>query len=207
MTCAFCFRRTFIDFGPDSLKDVRLNRSCSAPPWVHRFDDGIHRDAKASKEIASWLERAKHLHAQETGTHGAVLVEHPSDDQAESHRVAAEVTTLMVGGIPSRLKLQGAIEMINDQGFANAYDLVYMPRYGSAASRKNLGYMFVNFKKPEGAAAFAKAFRDFCMPHRTSKKCCFTKPASCQGFEANVKMHTAQGQIDCDKDVALATFR
>ena len=109
----------------------------------------------------------------------------------------------MVLGIPNRLKLHSVIDIINENGFTNSYDFVYMPDGGG---QKNQGYVFVNFKDPEGALAFAKAFDSFQFPNRTSKKCCFTKPAACQGLEANVKLHTIQPSKSYSIEDCLAIF-
>jgi hypothetical protein len=116
---------------------------------------------------------------------------------------AAEITTLMVLGIPNRLKLQSVIDVINESGFTNSYDLVYMP---DGVGQKNQGYVFVNFRDPEGALAFAKPFDSFQFPNRTSKRRCFTKPAACQGFEANVKLRTIQATKSCKIEGCLAIF-
>ena len=59
--------------------------------------------------------------------------------------------------------------------------------------KENLGYIFVNFKEPDNAEAFAEVFNSLSFSYRQSKKLARIKPAHCQGLEANTQMHTSIG--------------
>lgn len=107
-----------------------------------------------------------------------------------------DVTTLMIGGLPCHLSLSDLVRVIGDQGFANAFDLVYLPRPRGLRTRKrssqaNSGYSFVNFKTPELATAFGEVFSKFVFQNGELKKECYTKPALRQGYEANLKQYSA----------------
>jgi len=103
------------------------------------------------------------------------------------------ITTLMLCGLPCRLCPQEIIDVIDEKGFSDAVDLLYVPpppQTGRRAARpwtRNLGYAFVNLKTPELATAFAHAFHKFAFPNNCSAKRCYTKPAHVQGFEANAE--------------------
>lgn len=110
----------------------------------------------------------------------------------ETPAAADKITTLMISYIPERMKIEEFIDILHSRGFANTYDLLYMPFSTKPQGRvKNLGYMFVNFKKPEGAEAFTENFKDFRFPARMTRKLCTARPARCQGLEENMKMHNS----------------
>ena len=55
---------------------------------------------------------------------------------------------------PNHRKVVGANDAL---GFTDAYDLVYLPPQNTKRvknAQQNMGYGFVNFKRPEGATAF-----------------------------------------------------
>lgn len=70
-------------------------------------------------------------------------------DHAPPSSVA--VTTLMIRNLPCKLSQEGLAQAIDELGFVETYDLVYMPR-GSSSS---IGYGFVNFRSPEAASRFS----------------------------------------------------
>jgi hypothetical protein len=108
---------------------------------------------------------------------------------------AAEATTLMISYIPVCMKMEEFGDLIHSYGIANSYDLLYIPIsakcQGKPSGIKNLGYAFVNFRKPEGAEAFAENFKGFRFPRRQARKHCTARPAHCQGFEENMQMYNS----------------
>ena len=106
-----------------------------------------------------------------------------------NHVVSKPITTLMLSGFSYRLRSQELVDVINQQGFTDAYDLCFLPvrPHSRRASQYNLGFAFVNFKTPEYATAFARAFNNVAFPDGRSTKLCSTRPAREQGFEANLK--------------------
>jgi len=106
--------------------------------------------------------------------------------------VAANVTTLMICNIAGYMTAQHILDRVNEHGFADAYNLFYMPMPVTCSSPRkgsHLGYAFMNFKTQEYADAFVDAFQSFNFPKRSSKKFCYTKQARCQGFEAGMDMY------------------
>jgi hypothetical protein len=118
----------------------------------------------------------------------------PRDESSLSTKVtraetATEVTTLMISNIACNMKAAHILDKVNEHGFSNAYNLLFMPMSISTPSKStNLGYAFMNFKTQEYAEAFANAFQNVHFSNR-SKKLCHTRPARYQGFEASMKMH------------------
>lgn len=125
--------------------------------------------------------------------------------KAADETVPSTVTTLMICDIPCRQTIQQLMDAIHAQGFAGTYDLIYMPPQKGRHTPKhsqNMGYAFVNFKQPEYATAFARVFQNFRFPSCYSTKLSYTKPARCQGYEANAEMHAKHRISGC-----LVTFR
>lgn len=98
----------------------------------------------------------------------------------------------MMCDIPCRRNIQQIVDVIDSMGFAGTYDFVYMPpqkQFQCSRQSNNMGYAFVNFKTPVDAAAFWRVSQYFVFPQSSSKKVSYTKPAHCQGYDANVDMH------------------
>lgn len=119
-----------------------------------------------------------------------------------------EVTTLMVCDIPCTRTIEQVAAAMDSIGFAQTYDLIYMPKSPkqrgrrSVAQVRNVGYAFVNFKQPEYAAKFMMVFRDFQWSGTSSQKLSYAKPAHFQGFEANFQM-----QLSSATPGPILTFR
>lgn len=119
----------------------------------------------------------------------------PSDDDLAEVLVAIannQDTTLMVSDLPGKLSMEKLVAAMDQNGFANTYDLVYMPpRKGCRYEKRvksNLGFAFVNFKAPEYASSFANLFYSFVFPgyEKTSS----VRVAKHQGFQANLDIHS-----------------
>lgn len=100
-------------------------------------------------------------------------------------------TTIMVRNIPNKYSQRMLHEVFTIYGFDGTFDFLYVP--ADFFHRLNLGYCFVNFKKPEYAQAFARQFQDYHLPAFKSKKKIQISLANTQGFLPNVMKleHTA----------------
>lgn len=101
------------------------------------------------------------------------------------------ITTLMMYDIPFGLTLLEVVDVMNSLGFAGTYDFVYMPpsKGRSRNESNNIGYAFMNFKRPDFADAFLSTFQNYQFPNQDSAKLTCTKPAHCQGYQANAEKH------------------
>jgi hypothetical protein len=99
-----------------------------------------------------------------------------------------EITTLKICNVPCRHNAGKVRRDINNFGFENTYDLLYMPLSKGRQART----AFVNFKKPEFATAFAQAFKDFRFPDVKWDKLGYTAPARVQGYKAHIDLHTSK---------------
>lgn len=127
--------------------------------------------------------------------------EGPSNSGSESTEGnQQEITTVMICSLPFRVTNNQLIDAINELGFKNQYDFVYMPSRSSKSRsskakaeksmrRGNVGYAFVNFRSAEYASRFIDAFQDYQFADVPSEKEILVKPAVCQGYEANVSLH------------------
>lgn len=190
----------------------------SIPSSVSTLDDGLEQNAFSSSEdtddnsvkgeVADSLEvlkpspgMAELQYCPEFGEH----LPHEENVEMQSRpkevKAAEPITTLMVCDLPCCLSIQEVVDTINSQGFANTFDLIYMPRPKGLRSAKvelrhNLGYAFVNFKTPEKALEFQGVCSEFTFPSCSTKRC-YTMPAVRQGYKANWKKHSRQHNSGC----------
>jgi len=115
-----------------------------------------------------------------------------------------QITTLMLCDIPRSLSIHELVKVMKLQGFSRktAFDLIYMPPpiglpTKTRGIQHNLGHAVVNFKTPWQATAFAEAFYNFTWPARYSTKQCYTKPARCQGYDANWRPNSDHNVSGC----------
>jgi hypothetical protein len=103
-----------------------------------------------------------------------------------------DITTLMICNIPPRLSIGKVVEVINNLGFQNTYDLMYLPRCKGRRVRS----VFVNFTRSEFATVFAKFFKQW--DSRTEwDRYCYTQPAHSQGYDAYLNMHSKRLESGC----------
>jgi len=95
----------------------------------------------------------------------------------------SNVHTVMMRNLPNRVTQQQLLSEMNEAGFENQYDFVYLPI--DPDTNANRGYAFINFTKSPMALAFRMHFegQKFCKLH--SRKVVSVMPATLQGFEAN----------------------
>jgi RNA recognition motif-containing protein len=135
----------------------------------------------------------KHLQPWTSSCQDRAVASAASDDlgSIDSKEIFDRVTTLMIGGLPFNTTSDEFIEAVDSFGFAGSYDFVYMPSRSTKKNGRmrqgNVGYAFVNFKSASEAARFMSIFSGFTFPGDADPVS--VKPANCQGYEANVKMH------------------
>jgi hypothetical protein len=107
----------------------------------------------------------------------------------------ADVLTVMVRQLPSTYTQLMFLNMVRKAGFDGLFNFVYVPF--DFSKRKNIGYGFINFTKPEAALQFRDQF-DGVYVDEKCKKPLHIHPALLQGYEANyehfVKTKIAQMQ-------------
>jgi len=97
-------------------------------------------------------------------------------------------TTLIVRKIPKSFSRDQLLAVMDQEGFAETYDLVYLPI--DFATRTGLGYAFVNFSTDEFAARFIEHFQGFSSWGTPSKKACEVSLSNeLQGFDAHVERY------------------
>lgn len=98
----------------------------------------------------------------------------------------AEVTTVMVRGIPCSFSQDRVLQILNDVGLEGKYNFFYLPYAGKSSS--NLGYAFVNFVDAESAAHATASLDGVALDPERSVKFCTITPADIQGLE-NLRKH------------------
>jgi len=107
--------------------------------------------------------------------------------------IDTDATTLMVKNVPAKYTQRMLLKEFREQGIkAGSYDFFYLPV--DFKSRANLGYCFLNFRKPEQAQDFRATFHGY-MPTRLNKrsKVFYICQAKVQGLPANVESFRSSG--------------
>jgi len=102
------------------------------------------------------------------------------------------ITTLMLCNIPCNYSIKDMAHMINELGFGGMYDWLHVLTGGKvkrpSGNKSNLGYGFINFRRPEDAEAFGHAFTGVHFAGTASQKRGMVKPAQLQGFENTIEL-------------------
>lgn len=99
---------------------------------------------------------------------------------------ASAFTTLMVRNIPTRYTASSLLDVLKHHGFADCLDFMYLPM--DLRTKKNVGYAFVNFIKPETAKMFLQSFQGVKLNASTSLKSLDIIPSRRQGFINNISV-------------------
>lgn len=113
-----------------------------------------------------------------------------TEDSNLAHSIApvvhmGEKTTMMLRNMPNRYTQDDLLEALDEHGFMNTYDFVYLPV--DFAHGCNVGYAFVNFLSSTNAAAFCTLFNGLKLTKYKSKKLCGVSPGRIQGLEDNIR--------------------
>jgi hypothetical protein len=105
--------------------------------------------------------------------------EGPSYSQVEWNNVY----TVMMRNLPNKVTQDLLVSEINDAGFLDYYDFVYLPIDPETSA--NRGYAFINFVMPGLAFMFKIHFEGRRFVNFNSHKVVSVVPAALQGFDAN----------------------
>lgn len=121
-------------------KDARGAARCSRG----KRGGAAGRRQKAAREMAISTPEAQHAKAS------------VCQDTAEQQAEGEERSTLVLQSLDSNILRSEVQAMLDDEGFAGAYDFLYVPM--DFNTRGNLGHAIINFSTKDAAAAFQKAF-------------------------------------------------
>jgi hypothetical protein len=97
-------------------------------------------------------------------------------------------TTVMLRNLPNNYTRARFLDMLDSQGFAGAYDFVYLPI--DFSSQACLGYAFVNLSDPSVLPSFWRTFEGFAKWAVPSRKVCEVSwSGPHQGFDAHVERY------------------
>eukprot|EP00928_Gymnodinium_smaydae_P083599 TRINITY_DN66837_c0_g1_i1.p1 TRINITY_DN66837_c0_g1~~TRINITY_DN66837_c0_g1_i1.p1 ORF type:complete len:421 (+),score=49.98 TRINITY_DN66837_c0_g1_i1:69-1265(+) len=89
-------------------------------------------------------------------------------------------TTAMVRNVPFEFTYEMLKEEVNNAGFTNQFDFMYLPL---ASSSQNKGYAFINFVN----SATAHRFKEVCEVRKLRDRKVHVTPANLQGYAQNVE--------------------
>eukprot|EP00400_MALV-I_sp_L67-5_P000356 gene356-710_t len=110
------------------------------------------------------------------------------------------ITTLMLRNIPNRFHPKNLFDELDKMGLKHKYDFFYLPM--DLKNESNVGYAFVNFRKPRDAARCRANFEGYKFLHVHSAKVGSVANAHVQGYENNVRHFSGRAVVD-----ALPEFR
>jgi hypothetical protein len=97
-------------------------------------------------------------------------------------------TTVMMRNVPNNLDRDELIRLVDNEGFAGSYNLVYLPI--DFKSKAGLGYAFIDFQRNEDAEKFFEVFQGFTKWTMGSDKVCdISWSVALQGIDEHVKRY------------------
>jgi hypothetical protein len=97
-------------------------------------------------------------------------------------------TTIMLRNLPNNYDRAMFLDMLDSQGFAGAYDFLYLPI--DFSTQACLGYAFVNLSDPSLVASFWRTFDGFAKWILPSRKVCRVSwSGPHEGFDAHVERY------------------
>ena len=111
----------------------------------------------------------------------------PEDPKPPHEAHDGPVTTMMIRNLPNRLQPKQLMLLMEEIGWADTYDYVYMPQDRKSGACK--GYAFLNFYRPE----HADSFPDMVAQGSWTKKKLVVTPARCQGVMKNLEQMVSLG--------------
>jgi hypothetical protein len=110
-----------------------------------------------------------------------------AENRTETSDVVEESTSLMLRNIPLDLTRAMFLKMLDAEGFAGKYDLIYLPTDFKTSA--NLGYAFVNLTAHSHAVRMQEKFEGFCRWGTRSAKKCVAQWSSTQGLVAYINRY------------------
>mmetsp|Transcript_46900 Transcript_46900/g.138566 ORF Transcript_46900/g.138566 Transcript_46900/m.138566 type:complete len:304 (-) Transcript_46900:115-1026(-) len=145
--------------------------------------DAMHMNAMGLKHPTTAAKKKKHQKKDLVLAGGSPALQNP-------------ITSLMLCNIPCCISQNQLAEIINDGGFVNTYDYMYLPMPTHGGSSQNLGYGFINFTTPDDASRFTERFHSHVFENTASLKEMQVKPAHIQGLAANIRNFRRAHQKD-----------
>lgn len=160
-------------------------------------DDLLEMEAEAEESPTLASDRPKGRPFVARSPSGA-KVPRSLDLAAEYNKKDVPKTTIMIRNIPNRYSQHKLVLELEDLGFSDTFDFVYMPM--DKCTRGNLGYAFVNFLQPSSAEKCMECFQNYRFKrHRDmSNKVAAASIAHIQGLEANMN-HYANSAVNSSR--------
>jgi len=119
-------------------------------------------------------------------------------DETPKREVGPTTTSVILMNIPSHYTRDMVISLLDEHGFVNLYDFLYLPI--DSSSSENLGYLVINFLTAERCGRFVSLFHgalaQSCFPGTKTGQLCEVRAAAVQGKQANydrVRLHNCLG--------------
>jgi len=161
---------------------VSLDGSCKSVETLEMmsmYDEQCKLPRSACSDVSTTIETEGSQSCCETVTE-------PGTPTPSNRTLEQEFTTLMIRNLPHDLAQMDLIAELDENGFEEAYDFLYMP--SNFCSGRGKGYAFVNFTQPAVARRFVsewhKGLRFGAGQDRGGLS---ISAAAVQGREANIK--------------------
>lgn len=157
-----------------------------APPgqWNHKKPAAKKADVVDDESTSSGSASASPTRSNSAEDKPEAVVEKGALASTPAHLL----TTVMMRNIPNNYSREMLIELIDNEGFKDCYDLVYLPI--DFKNKVGLGYSFINLVDSEIAKRFHVHFSGFQRWSAMSDKVCeVTWSNALQGIDAHVKRY------------------
>lgn len=192
-----------------SFRSPTLDIQCQGPNEVAKLVDSSTMYAQkpaASRGPANPLVAAPHIQVAQLpaatsrtnvarrGKWDQSKGQSSSESQASSGSNDADVTTIMIRGIPCSLTTNCLMEILDRAGLAGVYDFFYLPpskipdSNDTSKPKGNLGYAFVNFVHPTYVTVCKEGLHGVKLDPVRSNKVCTISAADIQGIR-NLRKH------------------
>jgi hypothetical protein len=122
------------------------------------------------------------------GLEDVIFSQETPPEMEEELPIPPGTVTIMIRNLPNKYSRELLQARLNEQ-FLGKYDFLYLPV--DFKNRCNMGYAFVNFRKPADCVECCKVFHgravQDCLPGFNSAKVCAVSPARVQGCIENVR--------------------
>jgi len=163
-------RTTFTRLRRSGMSDRRVSFCPQVPVFFYSKEEDLPKD----DDEGEWYDATESNSDDE------------SEDESQEQEQELTDTTVMIRNLPNKYTQRRMLDVLIDPAHRiGKFNYLYMPM--DLRHKCNVGYGFINFRKPVDALDFKNRFCGFKLPDTNSKKVFEVSFAKTQGLEANIR--------------------